>query len=251
MLWQYAVCIAVLPLYFLFALLALENTWPGWLLAMGLIVASMLAILAFRDRIAQFIDKAVLVEPDGESPRRMRALRVERQHGIFLTTCLVSGQMAIIQTQRVVESSGILNGFFVYLIFWHVMLILPLMLWARTRDAEQLPPPRGIPASGIAELWIVPPDEDEEDGPITVAVKVDGIRSLEEVVVAVLQTQVLPTIDGGWRKWSVVVDGTPVCDLTQSWHHPKWWRPIEWSTSPSSLFRGERVTFRPVGSGQN
>jgi hypothetical protein len=253
MLWQYAVCIAVLPVYFLAALLAVANTMPRWFLAVGVILALLLTIGAFRDRIYQFIDKAVLVEPDGEPRRRMRALRVDRQFDVFLATCLLSGLMTIAQTLRVVESSGIVSGLFAYLITWHVMLIFPLMLWARSKGAEQLPPPRGIPASGIAELWIVPPDDDddEEGGPITVAVKVDGIRSLEEVLVAVLQNQVLPALDGGQRQWLVVVDGTPVGDLTQTWHHPRWWRPIEWTTSPSSLFKGERVTFRPVGSGQH
>lgn len=250
-LWQYVVCVALMTLYVPIALLALENTWPRWLLSRGAVVAvAGLAIFVLRDPIFRLIDWAALVEPDGEPPRRMRVLRVERQFGVFLAVCLVSGLLAILQSLNMVETAGMLNGFLAYLIGWHFTLLLPVMLWARSRDAEQLPPSRGILASGIAELWIVPPDEDEEGGPITVAVRVEGIRSLEEVVVAVLGCQVLPALDGGRRQWSVVVDGTPVGDLIQTWHHPRWWPPIEWTTSPSSLFKGERVIFRPVGSGQ-
>jgi hypothetical protein len=251
-LWQYVVCVTLVTLYVPIALLALENTWPRWLLSRGAVVAlAGLSIFVLRDPIFRLIDRAALVEPDGAPPRKMRMLRVERQFDVFLAACLVSGLLAIFQSLSMVESAGMLNGLLAYLLAWHFMLLLPLMFWARSRDAKQLPPSRGIPASGITELWILPPDEDEEDGPITVAVRVDGIRSLEEVVVAVIQSQVLPGIDGGRRQWSVVVDGTPVGDLTQSWHHPRWWPPVDWIASPSSLFKGERVTFRPVGSGRH
>ncbi|MBO3735561.1 hypothetical protein [Glycomyces niveus] len=77
-------------------------------------------------------------------------------------------------------------------------------------------------------------------------VRTEGIRSLEEVVVAVLGRPALPAITGGKRRWSIVVDGAAVGELTQSWQHPRWWPPIDWSASPSSLFKGDRVVFRLV-----
>lgn len=249
-LWQYAVCLAILPLYFPIALLALENTWPRWLLSRGVIAALVIAVFVWRSPITGFIDRAALVEPEGETARKMRAVRVERHFDVFLTACLLSGLLAIFQSLTMAESSGLLNGLLAYFIAWHFALFIPLMVWARFRHAEPLPPKRGTTAPGITELWIVPPDEDAEEGPITIAVKVDGIRSLEEVVVAVLGHQVLPATKGGKRQWSVEVNGAPVGELTQTWHHPRWRPPIEWTASPSSLFKGERVVFRPVESGE-
>ncbi|MDA1363040.1 hypothetical protein O1R50_25735 [Glycomyces luteolus] len=249
-LWQYAVCLAILPLYFPIALLALENTWPRWLLSRGVIVALVIAFFVWRNPVIGFIDRAALLEPEGEAPRRMRAFRVERHFGVFLTTCLMSGLLSLLQSLSMIESWGMAHGLLTYLITWHFMLILPLMLWARNRDAERrLPPERGTTAPGVAELWILPPEEDGEDGLVTVAVKVDGIRSLEEVVVAVLGRQVLPEINVGKRRWSIVVVGVSVGELTQTWQHPRWWPPIEWNASPSSLFRGQRIALRPIDSG--
>jgi hypothetical protein len=248
-LWQYIVCLAILPLYFPIALLALEDTWPRWLLSRGAIVALGIAVLVWLNPMRGFIDRAALVEPEGETPRKMRAFRVERHFDVFLATCLVSGLLALLQSLSTVESWGLTHGLLTYLIVWHFMLVIPLMLWARNRDAERpLPPKRGTIAPGIAEYWIVSPDEDDESGQITIAVKVEGIRSLEEVVVAVLGRRVLPAIDGGKRRWSIVVDDAPVAELTQSWQHPRWWPPIDWDASPSALFKGGRVTFQPVDS---
>lgn len=248
-LWQYAVCLAILPVYFPIALLALENTWPRWLLSRGAIAALVIAVLLWRNPIARLIDSVALLEPEGETRRGMRPLRVERHFGVFLNVCLGSGLLAIFQSLTMVESAGMANGLLAYLIAWHGFLVIPAVLWARNREAERpLPPKRGTTAPGIAELWVVPPDEDGEDAPVTVAVKVEGIRSLEEVVVAVLGRQVLPAIIGGKRRWSIVVDGVPVGELTQSWQHPRWWPPIEWDVSPPALFKGGRVTFRPVDS---
>jgi hypothetical protein len=246
-LWQYAVCLALLPLYFPIAWLASENTWSGWL-PRGVIVALIVAVLLWRHPIAGLIDRAALIEPEGEVRRSMRALRVERHFGIFLNVCMVSGLFALFQSLSMVEAAGMANGLLAYLLGWHILLVLPLMLWAKSRDAERPLPPKRDTTPGLAELWIVPPDEDGEEDLITVAVKTDGIRSLEEVVVAVLGREVLPAVDGGRRRWSIVVDGAPVGELVQSWHHPRWWPPIEWNASPSTLFKGDRVTFRPVGS---
>ena len=151
--------------------------------------------------------------------------------------------MAIFLSLTMAESAGMANGLLAYLIGWHIALVIPLAVWAKNRDAEQAPPKRGTKVPGIAELWVVPPDEDDQDGPITVAVRTDGIRSLEEVVVAVLSSRVLPSLKGGEERWSIVVDGVTVGELTQTWHHPRFWPPIDWNTSPSSPFKGDRAVF--------
>lgn len=247
-LWQYVICVAMAPLYFLTAS-TVDDTWPGWLLPRGVIVSLVIAVVVWRDQIFGLLDKFVLLGPEGRAPRKTGALRVERHFGVFLVVCLASGLLAIFQSLSMVESAGMVNGFLAYLLAWHGFLVIPLAVWARNRDAERpLPPKRGTMPPGIAEFWIVPPDDEVEGGPVTVAVKVDGIRSVEAVVVAVLGRQVLPPVAGGKRRWSITVDGVAVGEVTQSWHHPRWWPPIEWRVSPSSLFKGERVVFQPVDS---
>jgi hypothetical protein len=246
--WQYAVCLVILPLYFPIAMLVSdEDTWPGWLLPRGVIAALVVAVIVWRHPLLDLIDRAALIEPEGEPRRNKRALRVERHFHVFLYTCLASGLLAVFQSLSMVESAGMANGLLAYLLGWHLFLSFPLMAWAKNRDAERpLPPKRAAAPPGLAELWVVPPDDDGEEGPVTVALKTEGIRSLEEVVVAVLGRPVLPAVDGGRRRWSIEVDGAPVGELTQSWHHPRWWPPIEWNASPSTLFKSERVTFRPI-----
>jgi hypothetical protein len=246
MFWQFVMCTAGLPFYFVTAWLTLKNTWPDRLLASAMILAIMAAIAVFRYPILAFIDRVALVEPDGEPPRNARALRLWRHTDVYLFGCLMCVVIALHASRDMVASSGVIVGLLAYLIAWHLCLFLPILLWVRSRDAEQLPPKRGTTAAGIAEFWIVPPGEDDEDGLVIVAVNVDGIRSLEEVVVAVLGRQVLPALNGGKRRWSVVVDGVSVGELTQSWQHPRWWPPIDWNASPSALFKGGQVTFRPV-----
>jgi hypothetical protein len=249
-LWLYAICAIGLPLYFAIAQLILENTWPSQLLASGLILAPLAAVIIFRNPLSALIDNVALVEPDGSTPRRWRGLRLERHANVFLLGSLATISLALHVSRSIVESSGLAIGLLAYMLAWHGTLLLPLTLWAKHRDAERpLPPKRGTTAPGIAELWIVPPDEEGEegeDGPIAMAVRTEGIRSLEEVVVAVLGRPVLPAIEGGERRWSIVVDDAPVGELIQSWQHPRWWPPIEWSVSPSSPFKGGRVTFRPL-----
>jgi hypothetical protein len=114
-LWQYAVCLALLPLYFPIAWLASENTWSGWL-PRGVIVALIVAVLLWRHPIAGLIDRAALIEPEGEVRRSMRALRVERHFGIFLNVCLVSGLFALFQSLSMVEAAGMANGLLAYLL---------------------------------------------------------------------------------------------------------------------------------------
>jgi hypothetical protein len=241
--WQYAVCLVILPLYFPIAMLVSdEDTWPGWLLPRGVIAVLFVAVIVWRHPLLDLIDRAALIEPEGEPRRNMRALRVKRHFHVFLYACLASGLLAVFQSLSMVESAGRANGLLAYLLGWHAFLVLTLMAWAKNRGAERpLPPKRAAAPPDLAELWVVPPDK---EGPVTVAVKTEGIRSLEEVVVAVLGRPVLPAADGGRRRWSIEVDGAPVGELTQSWHHPRWWPPIEWSVSPSSPFKGGRVTFR-------
>jgi hypothetical protein len=244
--WQYVVCLALLPLYFLLAL-TVEDTWPGWLGSRGIIAALGVAVFVWLRPIARFIDRVALQETEGEPPRKMRVLRVERHFQVFLLICMVSGLLALLQSLSMVEAAGMASGLLAYLLGWHIMLILPLMMWVKDRATERpLPPKRGDMAPGISEFWIVPPDEEDADGPITVVVRTEGIRSLEEVVVAVLGRPALPAITGGKRRWSIVVDGAAVGELTQSWQDPRWWPPIDWSMSPSSLFKGDRVVFRLV-----
>lgn len=246
-LWQYAVCLAVLPFYFPIAWLVEPDTWSGWLLPRGVIVLLLGAVLLWRRPIADFIDKVALLEPEGEAPRNIRAFRVERHFHVFMVSCIVSGLLAILQSLSMVESAGMAYGLLAYLLGWHLCLFIPLMMWARSRSADRPPPAKRGTTPEIADMWIVPPDEDD-DPSITVAVKVDGIRNVGEVVAAVLGREVLPPATHGDQRWSVVVGGAAVGELTQTWHHPHWWPPIEWIVSPSSQFEGGRVGFRPSDS---
>lgn len=85
--WQYAVCLVILPLYFPIAILVSdEDTWPGWLLPRGVIAALVVAVIVWRHPLLDLIDRAALIEPEGEPRRNKRALRVERHFHVFLYT---------------------------------------------------------------------------------------------------------------------------------------------------------------------
>jgi hypothetical protein len=191
------------------------------------------------------LDKLILVEREGEPPRRYRALRVERRYSLFIVTAPAVGLLATIQalnTWGFPELSGTLLA---YLVLWHVFQVLPLWLWLADRAiaSSRLPPAetevfRGVWVSGVTS-------EAGPEGAVVVAgVRVEGVRSVETVVNAVVGQQILPALTGGRRRWVLAVDGEPVGELIQGWQHSRWWPPIEWTASPSGLFKGERIEFR-------
>ncbi|MBO3735562.1 hypothetical protein [Glycomyces niveus] len=67
-------------------------------------------------------------------------------------------------------------------------------------------------------------------------VRVDRTLSLRAVVAAVLRRQVLPTISGGKRQWSIMIECVPVAVVTQTWEHPRWWPPVDWIGDPEEPF---------------
>jgi hypothetical protein len=235
LLWQFATCIVGLPFYFAIAVLTLDQTWPSRLTATGMILALLVAIFVFRNPLTAFIDKAALAAPDGAPARRASGLRLDRHLELYLLGCLLVIPMALHLSRDWIEVSGVGAGLLAYLICWHLCLVFPAMLWARAKSTEPLPPKHS--SDGIAELAVLavaPPGEG--DGPITVTVRVDRTLSLRAVVAAVLRRQVLPTISGGKRQWTIMIEGVPVAVVTQTWEHPRWWPPVDWIGDPEEPF---------------
>ncbi|SDL83434.1 hypothetical protein SAMN05216298_0188 [Glycomyces sambucus] len=159
--------------------------------------------------------------------------------------------LATMQSLDLVRSNGLGAGTISYLAMWAVFQLLPWTLFFKNRTPKPLPPRPGASGSDSLRLWHVSDREDDSDR-VEVAVRVEEPLSIAEVLGTALRYQVLPAVPGGTRRWTVLVDGAPMGELTQTWQHPRWWREIEWAdeVSPSALFKGERIEFRAAPAGQ-
>jgi hypothetical protein len=100
-------------------------------------------------------------------------------------------------------------------------------------DDEPGDVPRGVEAGGLR--FIAEPDGDGSDQ-LGFRVVADDSATMRSVLAAFAGAQLLPHLSGGNRTWLVSIDERPVAVMTQTWEHPRWWPPIEWSADPDESF---------------
>lgn len=111
-------------------------------------------------------------------------------------------------------------------------------------DEDPTGVPRGIEAGGLRFIAETNDDGFEELGFRVVA---DGPVAAKTVLAAFTDAQLLPKLAGGKRAWSMSIDERLVATVMQTWEHPRWWPPIEWSTDPDEPFpMGSDLRLRVV-----
>lgn len=146
----------------------------------------------------------------------------------------------------VVASSTINTSFragFLYAasIFTILFIAFAACTWAawawgylRPADGEETRElPRGVEAAGLRFIADGVGDGADERGFRVIA---DDPATMRSVVAAFIGAQLLPGLPGGSRNWSVSVGERPIAVGTQTWEHPRWWPPIEWSADPDEPF---------------
>lgn len=142
------------------------------------------------------------------------------------------------------------------LTFTVVFILFVTCLWtawargylrAEAHEEPQEPKrPRGLEAGGMR---FITEEHGEGGDELGFRVVVDGSVSTRAVLTAFTAARLLPRLPGGSRTWSVLVEERPVAVATQTWEHPRWWPPIEWSMDPDEPFPAGGVLCLRVVSG--
>ncbi|THV21239.1 hypothetical protein [Glycomyces paridis] len=235
--WQYAWLLAVvLPIGMLAAWIASGGSISEFLCAIGMTITAMFGLL---------FSKSFRAFADGGRLGRIsipEALRIpEGMTNLFVTPLLFS---LIVPAQAIQPQIASRPGFSAALMVasWHGMMILTWVMWAfgGLRTDNDAIGPRTDPGPGRTRSRFA----GMEDGTTSVEVEPSEALTLSEAVKDVLEAQYLPPVRGGRREWTVLVDGEAVGVVTQSWEHPRFWRPVEWSADPKTPFEGREVSFR-------
>lgn len=241
LLWQFAwLALVLLPLTTLIFWLASDGTFLMWAWATGLLVLAAIAAVNLLEPFARFISWR----------RRFGRLAVAPDcRGVVLMHCWLSF-LATLQGIRFANDWGIASGMRMFTAMWVVMFAGVWIWWAligRRPAAATLPQPT-LPGSDLIQARIVP-DDDEDPGTITVSVVARKPATTDQTVYSAVLLNLLPSISGGERRWTVRIDGEPVATVIQTWEHPRWWPPIEWTEDASAMYAGTTISFTPTGHG--
>lgn len=244
--WSAVVMVAMSPVMLLLSWLASGGGYFMWWWAFGLLVLLGATGFVFFQRwersVALVLEEAV-VSGRLRAPRR---LRVPSHYEVVLLAQPLVGIMATLQAIDNGQRGGMLWAVIAYALAWPFMQFLPWIAWFRSRHEDPLPPKQSVNRSSVVHVsYLSTGDEDAEH--VEVAVRLDEESSFAEVLREVVRVPVLPGIAGGERTWLVLVDGSAVGVLTQTWEHPRWWPAIAWSVDASDRFDGERIRFEPDG----
>ncbi|GAA2122503.1 hypothetical protein [Glycomyces algeriensis] len=240
LLWQFAwLALVSLPLATLIYWLASDGTFLMWAWAAGVLVLAAIAAFNLSEPFARLISwrhrfGRLAVDPD----RRV----------VVLMHCWLSFP-AILPGVNTASDWGFASGMRMFAVMWVVMFAGAWIWWAligRGSAAAPLPPPT-LPGSALVDARIVSNGGDEDPDTITVSVAAREPATNDKALYSVMLLQLMPSIKGGERRWNVRIDGESAATVTQTWEHPRWWPPIEWTGDASAMYAGKTISFTPTG----
>ncbi|MFG3342504.1 hypothetical protein [Glycomyces sp. NPDC048151] len=236
--WQLAwFTVVSLPLTALLLWLASDGTYLLRLWATGLVVIATIAIYNFLGPFTRFIIRS----------QRLGRLAIREDREMVLWAQGLFSFLPVMQGVGPAHDWGFTHGMFASLITWAVVIPGAWLFWvlkSRQLGPEALPPPV-LPGADLVDARLISSSERDASDTVTVSVAARRTASAEEVIDSVLLLQLIPAISGGKRRWIARIDGEPVATVTQSWEHPRWWPPVEWTADPDAPFTEATVSFIP------
>ncbi|THV39767.1 hypothetical protein [Glycomyces buryatensis] len=247
--WQFAwFAVVTIPVAALTYWIASDGSFLKWLWAIGMLVGVILARKAiFRLAIGEQEDRP---DEDGTSaaPHLFRHLKVSDDLRLPVVLMCMFGYVTTVQGIGYAGDHGFAVAMRLTSITWPIWFVLVWSWWAlfgRRASPNSLPPPV-LPGSDLVDARLSPGEDSEDPEVVTVSVSARKVASIEQVVYSVVLLQLIPAIEGGKRRWTVNVDGEPVAIATQTWEHPRWWPPFQWSADPSATYTGTTIAFAPA-----
>jgi hypothetical protein len=239
--WQFAwLALVSLPLTTLIYWLASDGTFLMWAWSFGLLVLAGIAAFNLIEPFARLISWR----------RRFGRLAVAPDcRVVVLMHCWLSF-LATLQGISSASDWGIVSGMRMFAVMWAVVFMGVWIWWAligHRPAATPLPPP-ALPGSALVDARIVSNGGDEDPDTITVSVGAREPTTTDKALYSVMLLQVIPSISGGKRRWTVRIDGESAATVTQTWEHPRWWPPIEWTGDASAMYAGKTISFTPTGT---